>query len=487
MIAGCGPKSVDYAVNVVTRACDMSAPFDGAQFVQVRVTGTGIETPLMTSTAVADGTLQLPDIPVGPKRVIEIRAYADDPSVADAKPMALGRSTPFDVPETIDPAKTTVMVNVFLRKVGAFTPPSSVQFPTTCSQMRAARAGHTATLMQDGRVLITGGYALDGDRKSALRSAEVYDPVSGTFESAADMPVAKAFHVGALLQNGQVFLQGGELYPDGGTPSPTTSAFFFDPSTMGYSGQISKHHDGTPILARTQHTAVVDSKGKVLIAGGLGANLAPVAQVEWYDYALDTMSVAVGQDLQYPIGVAGAALNSGATLAVIGGTNAGGLSINQAILFEWKDQASSFVQSNTVTLAHPRSTAAAAARPDGSVAIVAGLDQTSTELLDGNTATPGPDVGARSALCAVSLPDGTVLAIGGKKGTPPKSDESATLISFAGAGAVTAAPALKKPRWAHTCTLLADGTVLVTGGVDDSSGSPAVLQDAYIYTPVPAD
>src|SRR5581483_8308026 len=154
--------------------------------------------------------------------------------------------------------------------------------------------------MQDGRVLITGGYTIDGDKKTALRSAEIYDPLTGMFEDAADMPIAKAFHVGALLQSGQVFLQGGELYPDGGTPSPTTSASFFDTSTSGFLGQISKHKDGTPILARSQHVALVDASGKVLIAGGLGGDLAPVGPVEWYDPALDAMNLAVGQDLAYP-------------------------------------------------------------------------------------------------------------------------------------------------------------------------------------------
>jgi hypothetical protein len=42
-------------------------------------------------------------------------------------------------------------------------------------------------------------------------------------------------------------------------------------------------------------------------------------------------------------------------------------------------------------------------------------------------------------------------------------------------------------RWAHTCTTLADGSVLVTGGINESSVGQEVLQDAWIYTPAPVD
>ena len=485
LIAGCGPKSIDYAVKVVTIACDASAPFDGAQFVQVRVSGPGIDTPLTKTTASTDDALDLPDIPVGPKRVLEVRAYSDDPSTADARAISVGRSLPFDVPETVDPMMTTVALTVFLRRVDTFTPPSPASAPTACSQMRSARAGHTATLLSDGRVFIGGGFDMPTTTRSALASAEIYDPATGAFQDAPAMPAAKAFHAAVLLQSGEVFLQGGEVYTSTVTTA-TTSAVFFDPPTQRY-GSKSNRRDGTPILARTQHVALLDSTGKVLLAGGLGSGLTPLPQVEWYDPAIDDVKVAVGQDLQSPKDVAGAALQGGKVLAIIGGSNAGGLKTNQASLYSWSNSGSSFIQGSPVTLAHARSGAAAAPRPDGSAGVLAGLDEPSTELLDGNQAQNGPDVGARSGLCAVALPDGTVLAIGGKSGSPAISDATATLVTFgAGATATPAAP-LKRPRWGHTCTLLADGTVLVTGGVDDSTGTATVLQDAYIYTPAPTD
>jgi len=118
----------------------------------------------------------------------------------------------------------------------------------------------------------------------------------------------------------------------------------------------------------------------------------------------------------------------------------------------------------------------------------------SSEVLTAASATvaPGPDIRtARGDVCAVTMGDGTVLAMGGRtsdSGNPPRSDSTAVLITAATSGGVTSigAPNLPKARYAHTCTTLLDGTVLVTGGINELvDGTIEILQDAYIYTPTP--
>ena len=71
--------------------------------------------------------------------------------------------------------------------------------------MAEARAGHTATLLRNGKVLVTGG----GNNISFLRAAEVYDPASGAWSVAASMTTARYFHTATSLPSGQVLVTGG--------------------------------------------------------------------------------------------------------------------------------------------------------------------------------------------------------------------------------------------------------------------------------------
>src|SRR5271157_5454300 len=55
-------------------------------------------------------------------------------------------------------------------------------------QMLSPRAGHSATLLLDGRVLIAGGLVKNGE---FLKTTELFDPVRGTFSPSGEMSVAR--------------------------------------------------------------------------------------------------------------------------------------------------------------------------------------------------------------------------------------------------------------------------------------------------------
>jgi hypothetical protein len=99
-------------------------------------------------------------------------------------------------------------------------------------------------------------------------------------------------------------------------------------------------------------------------------------------------------------------------------------------------------------------------------------------------------IGERGEACAAVLQAGNVLVVGGRK-LGGMSDGSATLIRYdVDKATLTAAAASPLPiaRYLHTCTTLADGSVLVTGGIMDPTGStPTVQRDAWIYTPIPGE
>jgi hypothetical protein len=77
--------------------------------------------------------------------------------------------------------------------------------------MTTGRYDHTTTSLPDGTVLIAGG---QGNTLSspASTSAEIYDPATGTFSPTGNMTGAHIDHKATLLLDGRVLLTGGYTY-----------------------------------------------------------------------------------------------------------------------------------------------------------------------------------------------------------------------------------------------------------------------------------
>lgn len=521
VLAGCAPKEVNYKVNIVTQSCDMSSnPFQGVQFLRVRVTGDGIATPLDAVSGVNSSTreIKIPEIPSGLARVIEVRGYEGDPA-AGGRVVSVGKSLPFDVPNVVpeELMGKPIDINVVLRKINSFSPPVSAAAPTQCQRMKVARAGHTATLLKNGKVFIAGGYNLKAGspEKAALSDAELYNPATGAFESARDLSITssgttyklpRAYHAAIRLPSGQVMLWGGEVYASGvnNVVSPIASILFYDPDVDDF-GAVGPRSP-VPAIARTRHSVAMDENGKVLVVGGLtrSNSLVPVEQVEWIDPVTNLYKIVDGVTLPR-IDSAVAAVKKGEFIAVAGGTD--GTNLKTEITF-FKFTGSTFGQQ---TLANPprlgdpgrRSAGVATLRDSADMILLGGYSDptlvkpvASSEIVNSSSATVamGPAVGSRGETCALTLSDGSVMAIGGRTSDmpngPSRSDAAVIFVKANPQGGVTSlgAPDLPTPRYGHTCTALADGTVLVTGGINESlNGTQEILQDAWIYQPAPVD
>ncbi len=133
-----------------------------------------------------------------------------------------------------------------------------------------SRLSHTATLLPSGKVLVTGGF----DGTNYLDKVELFDPATGTWTTKAPMNIPRAFHAATLLPNGKVLVTGGQIAPTDWTSSIET----FDPSsetwTVGTSHPMASKRAG--------HIAVLLQDGSVLVAGGTPDGTTPLDTAETY-------------------------------------------------------------------------------------------------------------------------------------------------------------------------------------------------------------
>jgi hypothetical protein len=121
--------------------------------------------------------------------------------------------------------------------------------------LASVRYAHTATLLNNGHVLIAGGYSAPG----LGVSAELYDPATGTFTATGSMTIPRVFHTATLLDNGKVLIAGGESATATGLG---TSAELYDPATGTFTAT------GSMTIVRDTDTATLLNDGNVLVAGG---------------------------------------------------------------------------------------------------------------------------------------------------------------------------------------------------------------------------
>ena len=148
--------------------------------------------------------------------------------------------------------------------------PASGTFSPTGS-MATGRQGHTATLLQDGRVLVAGGCS-GSPSATGVSAAEIYDPRTGVFSAVGAMTQGRFDHTATLLANGKVLIVGG----DENAQTPLASAELFDPATRTFS------QTGSMNQSRLEHTATLLPNGRVLVAGGTSISGA-LAEAELYD------------------------------------------------------------------------------------------------------------------------------------------------------------------------------------------------------------
>ena len=289
--------------------------------------------------------------------------------------------------------------------------------------LRTARAGHTATLLPDGRVLVVGGGGEDNLLEGGPRSAtaELYDPGTGEWTATGKMTEARNYFTATLLPNGSVLVAGGG--------ANYLEAELYDPATGTWMTT------GSMAEGRKAHSATLLLDGTVLVAGGCACSEpAPTASAERYDPITGEWT-ATGRMSAGRMGHTAVLLADGAVLVVAAGANLR----DQPALAEHYDPGTG-TWTPTSSFAQGRA---------------------------------GPSVTA--------LADGRLLVSGGHElesgfVSEPTTLDSAELYDPA-TGRWSATASLGKARAGHTAILLADSRVLVAGGADGPDAMSAELFD----------
>ena len=134
------------------------------------------------------------------------------------------------------------------------------------SAMAQARSSHTSTLLQDGRILVAGGFS----GNTRLATAELYDPATASFSpvhGASNCPGASGCMVTAANYRAATRLADGRVLITGGLGQDSSACFaaaeVFDPATLLFTA--------VPNMSspRCYHTSTLLPNGEVLIAGGV--------------------------------------------------------------------------------------------------------------------------------------------------------------------------------------------------------------------------
>ena len=148
---------------------------------------------------------------------------------------------------------------------------------TQVADMIEARSFPTASVLKDGRVLVTGGSHTGAGPAAMRRTAEIYDPILNSWTSAGQFGVNRAGHSATVLRDGRVLVVGGA-----GPASTVARAEMYDPESNTWSPA------GSLALARIDHSAATMSDGRIIVAGGWSNDGSAGHIVELFDPRVGT-------------------------------------------------------------------------------------------------------------------------------------------------------------------------------------------------------
>jgi hypothetical protein len=345
--------------------------------------------------------------------------------------------------------------------------------------MNEVRYGFPMVALPSGSWLAAGGIGGVG----FLQTAEILDTGAMAWTPITPMPSAhRGKDHGTLLETGEVLIVGED--PHVGTHPHSTTAYRYDAGSG-----IWEMTSNNPNTDRFLSTTTLLPDGRVLLAGGYSghSNGPTYATAEIYDPVTDSWSVAgtmaeVRADHTATLLTTGP--NTGKVL-VAGGVDRApnneattGCEIYDPFTGLW---------SPTGSLNESRSGHTATLFPSGEILVTGGQfeisagNRDSAEIYDPDTGVwsmAAPMTTTRTTHTATLLSSQTVLVVGGRFGGSGSPPLTAVEIYDPASDSWSLVESLSTPRIAHNAALLADGRVLVAGGLNDTG----ILFSTEVFT-----
>ncbi len=339
--------------------------------------------------------------------------------------------------------------------------------------LKTPRAAHRTVLLPNNKVLVIGGHnayqaGVDGSCYS-IASCELYDPLSHQWSDAPSLPTPVSYFAACLLPSGEVFIGGGGKRNVNQMPEIYyKSTFIFDYRTPRSINSIS-HINSTSSV----QTALSD--GGVLFTGGLSSCGSQVSTNTCSIYHLGSNTILSSNPLLDSLSEHTCTLLPSGDILTVGGQNNLQISRHSELYNQSKNN-----WTFTGDLSEERCQHTATLLFDGRVFVFGGIRQYSPslelardcEIFDQKTNSwhSGTSISIpRFAHTATLLPNGSILIAGGL-------DSNSHFLSSCEIYNPTCnefkdCSELHFPHAFHTATLLADGTVLITGGIDNSGAT----------------
>ena len=330
---------------------------------------------------------------------------------------------------------------------------------TFVTNMKNSRQRHVATVLLNGKLLVTGGT----DEFGTSPLAEIYDPLTNIWTPLTAMRYARTLHSATLLPNGKVLVAGGE-----DSSGRMRRVEIFDPDTYSW-------ETGPDLLTiRGGHTSTLLKDGNILLVGGIAAN--PTNSVELLDSTTGEWTT-IDSMLQKRAFHTATLLNDNRVLVIGGALLNDASGINTAEIYNPVDNS----WSSAGKMKIGRSFHTATLISDNRVLVVGGhKNQKFAEIYDpslNSWTTVGMMEIARRNHTANLMPNGDVLITGGSNSEeiPVKDAEIFEVES----GIFKPAGNMDLSRQNHTSTLLVNGKIIIVGG----GGTDRVLNTTEFFDP----